>query len=110
MSGDAIPTELRDAIKFTEGVLFLDKAHRIVEWNPKKFRFVCVRCGICCTNEWIGKTDPLLDGCSCRFLKNKRCANYNQRPLYCRNFPFIVTNNGKRGIWLDCPGLTVRKN
>ena len=58
--------------------------------------FECKRCGLCCSGEWQknGKICGNFD------TAKRVCLIYEQRPEYCRLFPFI-----DGGIWALCPGI-----
>tara|TARA_B100002003_G_scaffold235910_1_gene251393 strand:- start:376 stop:741 length:366 start_codon:yes stop_codon:yes gene_type:complete len=65
----------------------------------KHTRWVCQKCGKCCTGPIISHKKDLSivknNKTICKFLNEdaKLCSNYNERPFICKIYPFIIDMN-----------------
>ena len=43
----------------------------------------------------------------CKYLRETQCTIYQQRPLVCRSYPFRVTKQGDKDVYIVAPECTV---
>ncbi len=80
-----------------------------------KTKYKCLRCASCCMGIAVRLPKELADeGDPCRMLKWNSCEKYEERPWFCRQFPWRkITFDYKKGsvdllfVAAACPGQTM---